>query len=372
MTQYRGTKCLNCEHPLDVSDKYCCNCGQKNSTKRLSVKDFFHEFLSNFYAYDSKVKNTIFSLFTKPGHGALEFIQGKKASYANPFRFYLSVSLIYFIIVGFYDKVNKLSEPEEIVSEAEARKRDSIAQVAVLDSLKKAYDSNPNAQKIFPSQEKLLEIKVDTANISKKKDTITKLYYQQDIHSLGFLKRTILKSESMYELVEQNNQITPKKLIDSLQYEPSFFNYFLARKTVQMEEIFGSSKEEAKYKVGQYFMEKFPFILFVSLPFLTIAFYLLYYRQHKTYAEHMVLTFQIMSFVFLLLLMLFFLETFFSISMHAWLGILLLHYVYKSLRNFYEQGRWKTIVKMGILTILLSFVTSLTGLMMLLLAFLLY
>ena len=101
---YRGLKCLNCNHPLDISDKFCPNCGQKNTTKRLNLKDFVDEFLANFYAYDSKVKRTIVSLFTKPGIAARDFINGKRMYYANPFRFYLSISLIYFIFNGIVTK----------------------------------------------------------------------------------------------------------------------------------------------------------------------------------------------------------------------------------------------------------------------------
>lgn len=104
---YRGITCLNCNHPLDISDKFCPNCGQKNTTKRLTIKDFVDEFLANFYAYDSKVKRTIISLFTKPGIAAMDFITGKRLYYANPFRFYLSLSLIYFIFMGIVSKFSK-------------------------------------------------------------------------------------------------------------------------------------------------------------------------------------------------------------------------------------------------------------------------
>jgi hypothetical protein len=39
--KYRGAKCLNCGTPLDLSDVYCSYCGQLNTTKSLSIKDFF-------------------------------------------------------------------------------------------------------------------------------------------------------------------------------------------------------------------------------------------------------------------------------------------------------------------------------------------
>ena len=79
--QYRGYECLNCETPLDSSEKYCHHCGQLNSTKRLTISDFIEEFLSNFYAYDSRLRNSIVSMFTKPGILAKEFNEGKRQKY---------------------------------------------------------------------------------------------------------------------------------------------------------------------------------------------------------------------------------------------------------------------------------------------------
>jgi hypothetical protein len=102
--KYRGIKCLNCETSLDISEKYCHHCGQLNSTKKLTVKDFIEELFANFYAYDSKLRNSIISLFTKPGVAAKEFCEGKRQHYANPFRLFLSISIILFILVGIKNK----------------------------------------------------------------------------------------------------------------------------------------------------------------------------------------------------------------------------------------------------------------------------
>ena len=62
--KYRGTQCLNCETQLDVSEKFCHACGQLNSTKKLTIRDFIEEFFANFYAYDSRLRNSIVSIFT--------------------------------------------------------------------------------------------------------------------------------------------------------------------------------------------------------------------------------------------------------------------------------------------------------------------
>ena len=57
--QYRGTQCLNCEQPLDISDVYCPYCSQLNSNKQLSAKDFFGEFINSIVVYDSRLRNTL-------------------------------------------------------------------------------------------------------------------------------------------------------------------------------------------------------------------------------------------------------------------------------------------------------------------------
>lgn len=364
MTQYRGTKCLNCEHPLDVSDKYCCNCGQKNSTKRITINDFFYEFLSNFYAYDSKIKKTIISLFTKPGKGALEYIQGKKTRYANPFRFYLSVSLVYFLLIGFYDNYAEMFKSESRPLIEHNLQKDSIS-TAVLDTINKKF-----SEKKDNSENGIINFDYNPQKVTIPNNN-DKIYYQKDLDRIGFWERSLKKIESVTLLRERDTTLSYHQILDTLQYEASFFNHFLIKKTIQIEEL-GNSKKEASEKFINYFRDKFPLILFVSLPFLTIVFYILYYRQQKTYAEHMVFTFQIMSFVFLLLLLFFVIDLVFSIRLHNWSGLILIYFTYKSLINFYQQSRPKTITKMVILAFMLSIVTVLTGLFIFVIGFLLY
>lgn len=101
LLKYRGTKCLNCGHALDMSDKYCPNCSQVNSTKKVTIKDFFDEFFSNLFNVDSKLLTTLKALILKPGKISLEDVEGKRMSYTNPFRFLLSLAVVYFLMFNF-------------------------------------------------------------------------------------------------------------------------------------------------------------------------------------------------------------------------------------------------------------------------------
>ena len=101
--KYRSNQCLNCGQPLDLSDRYCPYCSQLNSTKQLSFSDFFADFFSCLVSYDSRLWFTLKDLLFKPGTITKNYVEGHRLRYANPFRFFLSVSIIYFLITGFLD-----------------------------------------------------------------------------------------------------------------------------------------------------------------------------------------------------------------------------------------------------------------------------
>ncbi len=374
---YRGLKCLNCNHPLDISDKYCPNCSQKNSTKRLSLKDFVDEFLANFYAYDSKVKNTTIKLFTKPGKTAKEFIDGKRLIYANPFRFYLSVSLIYFIISGLISKYS--FETIEDLDQTNLIKKEETQKIP--------KEENKEEPKV--SLKKNIAIGKETEEISSQIDSIEKeidkeekkektkkfiLYTEKQLEKYGFFKRTKLKLETYENFLDSSKTTYPPKIFDTLKHQNTAWNRFLLKKTYQLKKMVEEEDQNASghSKFIDYMEDKYPFILFVSLPFMTIVFALLYFRKKLTYAEHMVFVFSFMSFIFLSLLLekIIFLFTDFEM---AWILLFVFpFYFYKALRNFYLQSRWKTILKFVILSFLLPTTASFVALFVLFIGFLLY
>ncbi|UOY07526.1 DUF3667 domain-containing protein [Muricauda sp. SCSIO 64092] len=95
--KFRGTECRNCGHILDISDKYCPNCSQANSTKKLILKDFVDEFLSSVINYDSKLLQTLYTMLVKPGTITKDYIRGKRVSYTNPFSVSAKPGLSLFI-----------------------------------------------------------------------------------------------------------------------------------------------------------------------------------------------------------------------------------------------------------------------------------
>lgn len=82
--------CKNCSEVY--SGKFCNNCGQPASVKRLSWKYTFNEIRTGFVNYDKYKLLTIKDLFIKPGDTIREFIDGKRINHYKPFSLLLVVA----------------------------------------------------------------------------------------------------------------------------------------------------------------------------------------------------------------------------------------------------------------------------------------
>ena len=325
--KYRGTQCINCETKLDVSEKYCHACGQLNSTKKLTIRDFIEEFFANFYAYDSRLRNTFFSLFLKPGIAAREFCEGKRHHHANPFRLFLSISIILFIVMDIGTKFNN-NNPEE-KSETELTKSDSTK----ID-YSKIYNTG------------VIEVDKKTGK-QFHRDSIYKANEFKDPENLGHLTLRITTFRN-YNL--KNPQETPAIALKKLGYENNKINRYIFEKAQNLK------SNDVLREIGDYILGKLPFLIFLSIPFIAIIFWIAFYDKKFNYTDHLVFSYNFYSFMFICLILFEFVG-FISEDISLFLvgitfSILFPIYLYKSLRNFYQNSRWKTIFKFLLLNIL--------------------
>lgn len=89
--------CLNCG--AEMAGEYCHACGQKRIHRHeFGLKHFFGHVLHEFTHLDSnKILRTLSALLIKPGLLTAEYLAGRKGSYINPIRVYLTFSAIYFV-----------------------------------------------------------------------------------------------------------------------------------------------------------------------------------------------------------------------------------------------------------------------------------
>ena len=64
----------------------------------------FHDVLHDLVHLDSRVWRTLVALLFRPGRLTNEFITGRRTFYLPPFRLYLVLSLVYFLLPSFSDK----------------------------------------------------------------------------------------------------------------------------------------------------------------------------------------------------------------------------------------------------------------------------
>jgi hypothetical protein len=90
-------RCLNCG--AELSGEYCQQCGQKKIHRHdFSLKHFFGHLLHEVTHLDSnKILKTLYALVFRPGLLTAEYLAGRKGSYINPIRIYLTFSALYFL-----------------------------------------------------------------------------------------------------------------------------------------------------------------------------------------------------------------------------------------------------------------------------------
>jgi hypothetical protein len=99
MNEKELSYCKNCG---DIVEKnFCSNCGQKRKELDASFKELLIEVLNETFSLDSKLFKTIKILFLKPGQLSIEYLKGKRVKYITPFRLYLIISILFFVLLHF-------------------------------------------------------------------------------------------------------------------------------------------------------------------------------------------------------------------------------------------------------------------------------
>jgi hypothetical protein len=346
--KYRSTECLNCHHPLDISDRYCPNCSQLNTTKRLAFNDFFNEFFAGIFAYDSRVYRTLGVMLFKPGKISKDYIEGKRVRYANPYRFYLSASIIFFLAWSFthdFDDTFEVGNNSDLPREEQVKMTDSILAAEGVD--------RPEVNMVIPSEDTTVEdIFISEAAVD----------------TMGYWKGMGKKWELFSKFYEETEIRSPDRALDSLKYTNTTSNHWLYKKTVDANRF--SSEPGLFYS---YFISKLPFIIFFYLPIFALFIWLLYIRRPFTYMEHLIFTFHNQTTWFVLYGISINLDAILQSSAITGVTTLLfLFYLYKAFRRFYGQGRVKTLLKFIIINIIFFILAIVAAIFSVLASFAIY
>lgn len=89
------SNCANCGDPL--TGRFCAKCGQ-DAHVQLTVRHFFEEVVEGLLHLESTFWRTFRPLLFRPGLMTEQYLAGRRKHYAPPFRTYLVISVIYFLL----------------------------------------------------------------------------------------------------------------------------------------------------------------------------------------------------------------------------------------------------------------------------------
>jgi hypothetical protein len=92
-------RCKNCDAVL--LGRFCANCSQAADVHVPTTHELVHELLEGLTHSDSRLWRTLTTLWFKPGKLTQEFVAGRRIAYLPPFRLYLILSIIFFLLTSF-------------------------------------------------------------------------------------------------------------------------------------------------------------------------------------------------------------------------------------------------------------------------------
>jgi hypothetical protein len=394
--------CLNCG--ADLYGRFCHICGQQNLEPKETVWHLVQHFFNDITHFDGSFFSTAKYLLRKPGFLSLEYMAGRRASYLNPIRMYVFTSAFFFIILF------TIKKPEQVIktnSDRETTKGlpDLLkTKTGYEQDLAKTTDPDDRAD----LQQDANRLGMQVAMIKKLYgDTTTRKFTQKDREDLvvqtltDSLKLPGLDSAAKRRLSEalrvaedpmsgsnffgmNQGRFRSLAAYDSTQgalpesLRDGWFKHKLMRQLVLSQEEFMRDKQRYKERLVENLYHSFPKILFWSLPFFALILNALYFRHRQyLYVDHGIFAIHVYCATFVLLLFALLLGQLSNLVHWEWfktaMGLLIFglylfmfFYLYKAMRSFYKQRRFKTIVKY-LITCLLAFVLNLVVFMIFLL-----
>ncbi|MCH8535496.1 MAG: DUF3667 domain-containing protein [Flavobacteriaceae bacterium] len=305
--KYRGKICLNCTTDLKTSHRFCPNCGQKNSIKKISFWDLIQEIFSSVLSYDSKLWHSILQLIKNPGKLSDNYVAGKRARYVNPFRFFLSIAILFFLIASL--SINR-DEYTDLV--------DSLNQIDFYEVNQK-NQAKQSTKQIGNSIEKLDSVeRRNTAQINKDS-------HFQELNT----------AQKIITSFEKDKNYTFEKAVEDHIFEDSFSDLISFRFLRGVTKIKNNFIDYMKFLHA-----KIPFFIFVFIPLFSFFNFLFFWNTKRTYLDHLVFNFN-MSSLFILLYGVYKLTTSF-LSSKVFVIIFLLAifiYAFRSIQKFYTSKK---------------------------------
>lgn len=349
LPERKEKNCLNCG--ANVQGRFCHICGQENIEPKEGFWHLVTHFVYDITHFDGKFFSTLQYLLFKPGFLSHEYLRGRRASYLHPIRMYVFTSAIFFLIffsLHKEDEAVKVNESKptaaQVLKKLEKRKTD--LQHMLTDSL-------PEPGKI-PVEKALELVESDITRIkmdSTAKDSLRSSAVS-NFNLISFSEKdTTYRSITDYDSVQKHLPAAERD---------NFIQQWIARQNIYLKAKYHDDNKAIWTAILNKFKHLFPQMLFVSLPLFALLLKLVYIRRKNFfYVNHVVFTIHLYCATFIIILLGFLITELGKIwagESSDWGSMFMtfagMFYWYKSLRNFYRQGRAKTLLKYFLLFIL--------------------
>ena len=315
-------ECLNCGAHL--RGQYCGTCGQRGSSRLISLWELLRDAFGDLLELDSRLWRTLVPLVIKPGKLTHDYLQGRRVRYMPPFRMYLVLSLLFFL-VAFFDPRESLGifyepqtaeeeaarEQEEKARMADEARRDLVAEGIIAGSPEEAAETDAAPD--------------DGLNIKINGDGPAEADCQIDEFSINgpeWLKR----------------RLTPERLV----------------------KICEDMKKDNGRQFVRNLYDNIPIALIVLLPIMAFVLKLLYPLSRRYYVEHLLFFVHFHAFLFLILTLQILIGRLNAlVPTPEAVGILIIVaasfyvpvYLFVAMRRVYGQGRLVTAFKYIVLSV---------------------
>ncbi len=333
--------CLNCGATL--RGQYCGNCGQRGRSRLISLWELIRDAFGDLFELDSRLWRTVTPLLIRPGLLTADYLAGRRARYMPPFRMYLVLSLVFFVVAFFNprEELALLYAPDgtEAASDEQTASDDAGSGIVVADGDGPAIPED--------AREGLAQAGLDIDDINRRIEEAEKERAEEDD---GVNIRI--------------NGSDPEEGCELGDYDvsnmPAWFRVRFSRDRVEAACTRAFISEDGRREFLGKMLDNVPLALFILLPLMAFVQAFLYPLSRRYYVEHLLFFVHFHAFFFLILtLQVVWDRGIDALSGPRWLSVLPIIatsfyipvYLFKAMRRVYEQGWFLTLLKYLILIV---------------------
>lgn len=352
--------CLNCGEVL--TGQHCSHCGQPAKVRVLSLWGLIKDVIGDVLDVDSRVWRTLRPLAFHPGELTQEYLRGRRASYTPPFRMYLVLSLVFFVLASFSDPGSEVAvQLDDNGTNIQLRPGGGAPAGTATDTSRPAEPAaSPPAPAAKPAAPAPTPPPLDAETRKLIGQLVKRVPADARKELQGELEKTLSTA------TPEERAATARLVADPCgedtfkiegapflkQYEPRLRG--ACRKIVADQQSFGRA-----------LWNNIPKMMFIFLPLIAAVLSVLYLRSRRYYVEHLLFVVHFHAFFFLTGIVVLLLERLSDVTrgsvsaavtaVESILGAVLTFYVpwylLKAMRRVYRQSWWKTLPKYALLGI---------------------